>query len=736
MKRSYVVVLLVPILLSGIAVQSFAARTSLWEIKNIKSWLEGDFEGVGLTSKGTVQPTIATETTNLPARLVWGSVPSNGATIVGTSLPAALYRVNSNNEYTSLKKTDDLGFTAIRKQNGYIYAAATPSGTIYRARSGSDSFVKFSTLPDSYIWTMSPDKDGNGLFVGTGAHGNLYHLAADGTYTKRASLEDPNITSLTYYDGTLHIGTDEGSLFKLSDGKIKSIYGFNNGEVSSLTSDGTYLYVAINQQKKGSQQQQKEKNVSELARQLKQQSLQEQSQQGPIKTGVSKPELGTGTPKASSMMIQEMRKQSRSSSSSFFAGLNGTMVYRIDPPGKMNVIYNDPQEIVHDLESDGENLYVATGGSGRLYKVKRNFTRIAHFKASQKLVLDVRLNDRNQVAAITTGEGGSLHQRRPFDAQKVVYRSKVLDAELMAQWGNLNYIGDGPIELRTRSGNSSTPDEHWSDWTEWSASQNQSINSPHSRYLQFEARFLKPQSQIEEIDIAFLVPNQRPRIANFSVSSNPVRKQFLQSRETSGDNGKNSHSGSRHTANSSSNKVDPSAIKKRTVSWQVIDPDGDPAQTKLFYRPRDSRRWISFTGNQFINDDQYVINLQDLADGKYHIKLTASDRRFNDPGSGFSTSEITGPILVDNTQPEFSDFELSRSKLSFVAKDETSRILIAQYRVNGGNWQTIWPQDKIYDQKTEAFAVQLSNDRKEGDVIELRMIDEGGNQAFKSGTLP
>lgn len=731
MKRYLSLGTLLLILLALPLIPGHAARTSLWEINSIKSWLEGEFHGIGLTSDGTVKPTISTESSELPARLAWGSARTDEGTIVATSLPSALYRVTDDNSYETLKKTEDLGFTAIQKVGGYVYAAATPSGDIYRYKPETDKFAKLSTLPDSYVWSMIPDRNNEGLLIGTGPNGNLYHMTLGGGYVKKATIPDGNITSLTLYENQVHMGSDNGSIYRLDGEKTVSVYGFKNGEVSSLAADDAYLYAAVNQRKEGQQEDNKQKAISELARQLKQQSMQQQITESPVPEQSG--EAGTANSQAQTMMIQQIRQRSRSQGSSLFAGLNGTMVYRMNPPGKMNVVYNDPQEIVHDLESDGKNLYVATGGSGRLYKVKRNFTRIAHFKAAQKLVLDVRLSDNDRVSAITTGEGATLHRHEPFESSTVTYRSQPLDAHLMAQWGDLKHLGQGRIQIRTRSGNNQTPNEYWSDWSEWASAKNFEIASPPARYLQFEVRFLERNATLREIDIAFLIPNQRPRIANLSVSPNPVQSQFLQSRSTSDNGPKQPQNGG---PTGGANQLSSSSLKQRKVSWKVIDPDGDPAQTQLFYKPLNAEKWISFTGENHIKESHYTINLKNLADGQYRLKLTATDRRFNDPGAGFATSEIIGPILVDNTQPSFENFSLTNDELAFRAADETSRILIAQYRINGNHWQTIWPEDKVYDQKTESFSLNMPRDVESGDIVEVRLLDEGGNQAIRRGSIP
>lgn len=717
-----------------------AARTNLWEFDSIQSWLRGDFKGAGLTSDGTVLPTLSTRQHDLPARLVWESESINGQTLVGTSFPAALYLIDEPGSPKLIHKTQSLGITALGKTGGNLYAAVTPSGAIYRYDQSDETVSRVVTVSDSYVWTMTQSPDNSGLLIGTGPDGNLYRLTPEGNLRKEASLSDHNIMDVTFYDGSLLIGTDGGGIYQRNhNGKIRSIYGFDNGEVASITANRSYLYAAVNHRKESKRQEQTQEDISELANQLRQQSDQARIK-GKMRETPSTSDEESGRSRkyktqSRSMMIQRIRQRTQNKASELFGGLSGSIVYRIDPPQRMNVIYSDPTEIVHDLETDGKNLFVATSGKGRLYKVKPDFTRIAYLKTNQGLILDAELED-GKLQAITTGEGGSFYERQPFNSKNVTYRSEPLDAQLLAQWGQLETVGNGEYRVRTRSGNSSEPDTHWREWSSWQEPPRFEVSSQASRYLQFEIKFLKPLGRLRKLDVAFQVPNQRPRIVDLSVSSNPVRDRFIQSRPTSEQKSSNQKPSSKSPSRSPKKySMKPKPVKKRTVSWKVIDPDGDPNQSRLFYRPIGAENWISFTGKKFIAKNEYSIDLRSLSDGYYRFKLVTTDQHYNDPEYGFTVEKKTAPILVDNTQPKFHSLSVSTRSINFMAKDQTSRIILAQYRVNGGRWQVIWPEDNVFDQRNETFTVQFEPELKSGDLVELRLLDEGGNQALTRRTL-
>jgi hypothetical protein len=734
MKRIgyYLTLLVVALGLLSVLQPVEGARTSLWNFDTVKTWLQGDFDGTGLTSNGTVLPTISTRSTSLPARMAWESEPHGETKLIGTSFPSAVYSVDSSGNYTLLQKTEDLGFTALTKTNGSVYAAATPSGRIYRYDSAGDGLTKVTTLSDSYVWTMVPDHSGNGLYIGTGPDGQLYHLSPDGESSKIATIHGHNIMSLTRYNGKILLGGDNGGVYRLKeDETLESVYGFDGGEVSAMTGDETYLYVAVNQRTESKRKANQEQNISQLADQLKQEALQLQQNQSMNTRDTASSFTDNMQSNSQRMMIQQIRNQAQSEGSALFAGLSGSLVYRMKPPEQMNIIYNDRQEIVHDLASDGTNLYVATGGQGRLYKVKPDFTRIAYFKADQKLVLDMNL-ESGTVQTITTGEGGFVYDRTDFESGEAFYQSNVLDAHLLARWGQLDTLGNGNYQIRTRSGNTPKPNDYWTDWSNWQNPSKFEIASSPARFFQFELRFLKPDAQLRELTIAFQIPNQRPRITDLSITPNPVSQRFIETRETI----KNNDSSRQTSGAATGQSLSSLSVKERTVSWKIIDPDGDPTQNRLFYRPLDGEQWISFTGDNYIDESQFSINLRNLADGRYRLKLVASDKRFNDPKYGFTTEKKTAPILVDNTQPNFQAVSVSPEAIQFTAHDGVSRIMLAQYRINGEAWRTLSPEDGVFDESSENFTFDLDPAVSSGDVIELRLLDEGGNQALIRRTIP
>jgi len=66
------------------------------------------------------------------------------------------------------------------------------------------------------------------------------------------------------------------------------------------------------------------------------------------------------------------------------------------------------------------------------------------------------------------------------------------------------------------------------------------------------------------------------------------------------------------------------------------------------------------------------------------------------------------------------------ARVTFVANDRGSFITRAEYSVNGGDWQPVYPDDGISDGPDERYTVSVSV-RPGEHLITLRVFDATGN---------
>jgi hypothetical protein len=679
-----------------------------------------------------------TERRDLPARLAWEAVPYQDGHLVATSLPAGVHYQSGDGELSEVLSVEELGVTSMTRFDRIIYAGVSPSGTIYRLYGDERQFSAYKTIPDSYVWDMQVGPEGESLYVASGPGGKLHRLDEQGNLSTVATVPGHNIMDLVVHNDSLYVGDDRGGVYRLETPSaeresysLESVYGFTRGEVAAMASDGEYLYLAVNVRQSTEGQQSQQQQRSELAAQLRQQSMRQQLKQrikqspkealqGGMADSPAGPSLSPAQPSQS--MLEAIRESAGSGQSNLFQGLSGTLVYRMDPPNQMNIAYNDPNEIVHDMEAADGNLFVATGGQGRLYKIKSDFTRVAYFQSDHRLILDVALED-GMPSTITTGEGAAIFQRKPFNKNDVYYRSSPMDAQLLSQWGTLKAIGANELQFRTRSGNSEEPDTNWTEWSRFRSRQQFSIESPPARFLQFEVRFRSPETRLKNVQIAYRIPNQQPQISTFDISPHPFRARHTHVRiPGSGEGGSSGSSPGQDGASMN--------MATRQIAWKAMDPDGDPLQSTLQYRPLGTEQWLTLAEPEELEGNSYNWNVADYSDGWYELRLEVSDKLENPPGQGYTAYQQLGPVLVDNTAPKVSQVRTGNGRLSFTARDKTSWILSAQYRINGGKWQPLQPNDGIFDQKKETFDFAIHGVDPGSDVIEIKVIDEGGNDAL------
>jgi hypothetical protein len=118
-------------------------------------------------------------------------------------------------------------------------------------------------------------------------------------------------------------------------------------------------------------------------------------------------------------------------------------------------------------------------------------------------------------------------------------------------------------------------------------------------------------------------------------------------------------------------------------------------------------------------------------DGKYVVRVTASDAPSNPPDQALTASRQSDPFLIDNTPPEITGLQATPSgqklELRFHAKDALSVLGKAEYSVNGSDWKVVEPTTRLTDSMEHDYRVLI--DRVQGETtIAVRVSDEYDNQ--------
>ncbi len=763
------------LLLVMVSFSAQAATTRFWQHRTMEDFMEGKFQGTGITSEGHVVPTWPSLETTLPGQIAWGSASRNNITLVGTSQPGRLYRTDKENDKVELKKlirTDGLGFTALVSTGRGLFAAESPAGNIYRYSAEEDTAIKLTTLPDSYILTMIPDQDNEGFYVGTGNNASVYHVAPDGevTLTGQPRAENRNIESLVLFDQTLFAGDDFGMLYRVKDNKhLKPVYGFPNSEIKALEASEHYLYLAVNGVPPSRREQREERKREEQARAIRKQiNIDEQPRsagpssapgenkdlnfpgpeemEGEIITPVIEPEEIPGDkieeispdaapePALPDQIPEELRQILEREApgedmEGILAGREGGTVFQMKPDNKLNILLTRPESPVNDLaliNNSPDKLLVGAGNPGRVYKIETEGTHTLYTQPDQNQVTGLEVVD-NQLVNLTTASNGALYSAQDFKPENTRFRSPPLDANLLSRWGQFQGYSEGDLSYRLRSGIAGPEETEWADWSDWQTKDSFHITVDPARHLQYEVQFEKETSQLRKTEIAYRSSNQRPQIVTFQLEPDPVKQKLFEEGPARMQAGR-----SREPAIM---RLLAGERPPRRFQWRALDPDGDDLTASLKYRPEDSNLWVPLPGARQLKENEFEWNPNQLADGFYDFKLVVTDKPSNPPEESYRVTRTIGPVRVDNSRPEFTDVEKSENSISFRVEDSISRIINAHYRVNGGDWRKLRPLDGIYGARVEDFSFTVPEAKEENVFVEITILDENGNENMLGLTL-
>ena len=164
--------------------------------------------------------------------------------------------------------------------------------------------------------------------------------------------------------------------------------------------------------------------------------------------------------------------------------------------------------------------------------------------------------------------------------------------------------------------------------------------------------------------------------------------------------------------------------------WLANDDNGDTLSFKVEIRGVNETAWKLLRDN--LRDRYYSWDSTAFPDGKYVLRVTASDAPSNPPDQALRASLESDPFLLDNTPPEITGLRGAASgnqiEVRFHAKDALSVIGKAEYSINGGDWVVVEPVTRLTDSMEEDYRVTI--DRGQGETtIAVRVADENENES-------
>lgn len=669
-----------------------AVTTRVWDTATYKEFDEGEGERALITSDGIVLPGTATRRTDLETEAIWTAVRApDGTVYAGTVEDGVIFQIGggTKKKLASLDKETPWIGSLVLGADGTLYAGTLGTAEVVAVdtRNGKTSVVA-KLEGASHVWAMAIV--GKTLYAGTGPNGKLFAIELGGGGKPKVVWEgaDKHLLSMAPAgDGTLWIGTsDEAILFRFDPktNQARAVADFAGTEIKAVAPTGDAVIVAANEFEV------KTGTAPSLP-----------APKGPKGTPVKAPEAGAapGADKAGETEGPP-REGARKGKGALF---------RVERDGRIEQLHALPETYFTSIAVLGDDVYAGAGAQGRIYQVRKDHTVLTAFDVTERQVTAL-LPGRDGLA-FTTGDAAAFYQTMG-PAKDARYTSKVFDAQFPSRFGNLVYRGAG-ITLETRSGNTAKPAKGWSEWAHIGPAVKEGgdeiagkIASPPGRYFQYRASFSGAGAVLKEAIVYYLPQNQRARITDVTV----------------GEEGKHPPV----TLVQGPTKPRSPVAK---IKWKVENPDEDELVYRIEIKPESETEWRDLpTGTEPLTATSFDWNTEPLADGTYRLRVTASDRRANPRALALDESWVTPPFTIDNGKPELTGVTVNFPTVKGKAVDALTRIDEIAYQIDGGEWLMVFPDDGIFDDRTEAFTIALPETLRPGaHTLSLRAADDADN---------
>lgn len=667
-----------------------AVGTRTFELDSLEKLSGGDLKGASVGSDGVVRAGWTLGDVPLPdgsgTTATCAVALPDGSVLIGTgpSEGGKVVRI-ANDRASVFADTKENAVSALAVDKAGTAYAATTSNKIYRVSQGKAEVI--ATLADvDSVLSLVADKTG-ALYAGTGSDGKIMRVEPGGASSLYFKTDDAFVVSLALApDGVLYAGTSsKGLLYRIAAaGRATVLYDFPGEDVHAIA-------VAP------------DKSVWAIANEVSA-SGGESSE-----SSASRRSAGGRTPPSPATIPRT--KPGKGS------------LWRFDSRGR-------PEKLMHHDEFHYLSLaldetgtpYVGTGAEGRVYTVDD-----AH---QVSLVADT---DERQIGAVVVSgknrflvgsDPAAFHRVLSIGGPDSMWTSKPLDAGLRARFGHLHWTGEGSLEVSTRSGDTLVPDTTWSPWST-PVTEGGAASSPPARFIQVRARLRDANASLSDVIVSFMTENLRAVVTEVVGRQKGTHE---------------SHEAAKDAVPASGGEP-PKHDTVVHVTWKVDNPDSDELRYRVqFHRERDSR-WLDATRpDEVLTKTELDWDTASLPEGKYRIRVDASDELSNAPGDSTRFTLESPLVLVDNTPPVFKSIGMQGHRLRAEVVDGLGPITRIEVTADGRNdWRPLAPNDGILDTADETIDVDVTSLLPTGPgthLLAVRAFDAAGNFVVREVPAP
>ncbi|MGA3066477.1 MAG: WD40 repeat domain-containing protein [Tepidisphaeraceae bacterium] len=793
--------LFVTLLLGCVAAITLPARavsTSHWTQANEADFSDGTLHNVVVTNLGDVKlshavQVIQQEDPNVTTVNCLAATP-DGTIYAGTGPKGELLAVKDDKVSTvaTLDDTINILCLLVDDQGRLLIGTGGDKGKVLRIDKPGDTPKEiFSGAGVLYVWSLVETPD-NLIYAATGPNGQVFQIKPDGSSSELYHSDENNITSMIS-DGKdlLYLGTDPDGLVIRVNRQTKEsfiLYNASESEVTALALDDSgNLFAATGEAGDRDQTQAPDNTEKETGGRPENNTSVTPIPSNPPQPPPQPPPMpnpNPGEPKPipkgpQSRLIDPANLEPKmmdddpggddpggggggggggdnqpnatpdnSGAAAPHPGprpavpLNsgepkpeGNAIYKIDTDGFVSEVFREDVVIYSMIARNGV-LLVGTGGDGEIYQVN---------PAAEETVVLAKVDAKQVMCLLPVPDGrifvglansGGISAMTGGYATEGTYISAVLDATQTSRFGNIQLHGQLPdgtsLKISTRSGNVRDADAAgWSSWTaDVDATEYLKVTAPSARFLQYRLTFGTTAADqtplVDHVDVAYQMPNLAPVIKSIRIGA-----------------GSDADAAAAANAAPAPAAIAPVSDKSegtgtQTITWDASDPNNDALVYTLYFRVEPQGPWILLKDD--LKDSTYDWDTRTAADGRYQVKVVASDALANSPGDGKTASRVSDSFLVDNTPPTIGDLAYKITggevQISFRAQDLTSPIASAEYTLDSSdNWQTVLPVDNIFDSPDESVNFSIKGLSAGTHQVTIRVTDDAGNQGLQTVIL-
>ncbi len=715
---------------------AWGAGPVFWDWPADRPFDEAQLEGAAIDREGNLVAGLAGRTAGPQGPEVFWRIISDGrgGYYTGTGHGGEIHHTSAADRsrlVTRLEGTEV--FSLLMLDDGGLLAGCGPEGQLYRIDEEGQATL-LGSVPGGYIWAMADDPHGAVIWLAVGSPAAVFRFdPGTDTLEEVAALPAQNALDLTFdSQGSLLVSTQGPGLIYSIDTRrpddLRLLFETAQDEIRQFISgpQGHLFFLALNTD--GSGLQGNGVSAGEKMSAVPQVLL-------PLMIEASVPEI----PHAALYRLEEDGLVAPwwfgevdlmiAAWSSRWGWLGGgpladdsgrTVLYGLTPPAGSHPVAGWSGGDVLDI--------LVTGDRG-----KEEAIIVCQAHPGSVTVL---------------GSSGDIPRRAV---------SPPLGGGLPVRWGRLNWTmdgGGGKLEWAVRGGNRSEPDDSWTDWSDSWTDQNRTLPLEPSRFLQWRVEFPATKGdkpiRLTSVSVSAWQDNRPPVIASFTQEY--LKEIHLGQMNNHNDNITQTFRSGLQAEFSRNSTADRLAESERAAvgrsvrifTWEGFDPNGDRILFDLVYRRSGEQAW-----REILSDRAELLGSWDTSevpDGQYEIRLTVSDRLDNPGHLAAESSRNLGPILVDNTEPEISDFKLKALEEGFqvtlTARDSAGVLAGAQLRLPDGTTERLDPVDGVCDSPAEKFNAKIAwprPGRQPGSapwLVRVEVRDLGGNTAVAEGDVP